>query len=304
MRPFLQGVLLSVVFTCAVGQAQRLCQPANQNPTMYYPKGGLNWYVTELQPSRPMQVSALQFILRNYSPATMPIPFAVWASDPAGKPGTVLAKKTIQLPAGPHIAWHGARFDQPVSLASGKRYFIGLGTTRQARMGSSRTGTLTRFWRLKWNANVWTGPHTNRGSWVYRIYCGQHKGAFTGYGVSKPGTGGLAPELAGLGWPNTANPIGFVITGAKSGVLGSLIWGPRFAGPIKWGKLYVFPAIVTLPFRTNAPGTGTAFKEFRLKVPDNPTLAGAKIALQAWVLDPGAQFSVAHTAGLEMLIGK
>ena len=112
MRPFLQGVLLSVVFTCAVGQAQRLCQPANQNPTMYYPKGGLNWYVTELQPSRPMQVSALQFILRNYSPATMPIPFAVWASDPAGKPGTVLAKKTIQLPAGPHIAWHGARFDQ------------------------------------------------------------------------------------------------------------------------------------------------------------------------------------------------
>jgi hypothetical protein len=82
-----------------------------------------------------------------------------------------------------------------------------------------------------------------------------------------------------------------------------LLWGRRNTVPTAFGTVYSFPILATTVHTVNGTGPGAGWFNLDIKLPDDPSLNGAMVAFQYWLVDTGAQDLLAHTGGLEMTIG-
>ncbi|HEX6813381.1 MAG TPA: hypothetical protein VF384_17305 [Planctomycetota bacterium] len=120
------------------------------------------------------------------------------------------------------------------------------------------------------------------------------------YGAGLAGTGGLVPGIALLGEPviGTAPVLGVANnTGAPAGVVVVLGMNPVSLPTPLLGTLLVSPDATSLVI-TPAPAL-----LLPIPIPDQFSLNGVHVYLQALVLDPGAPAGVAFTRGLDLTIG-
>lgn len=126
------------------------------------------------------------------------------------------------------------------------------------------------------------------------------------YGMAKPGSGGIAPELSGAGVPMLGRALNVNLVQARGG--SAALIGFSFAGrastPFGSGTLLVAPPVTTLWSITSGlptvPGSGSM--SVPLAIPNNLVFAGMRVDSQGFVLDPGAADGFASTAGMEMWI--
>jgi streptogramin lyase len=122
---------------------------------------------------------------------------------------------------------------------------------------------------------------------------------WTNFGAGFPGTNGIP------GFTAEADPVlGTTLTLDLDNSAGAATTGVLFIGfqrtdiPSTWGSdLLVVPRqVLTIPL---AAGVNT----FTGDIPDDPTLSGLALELQAIESDPGAAKGISFTAGLELLLG-
>ncbi len=130
------------------------------------------------------------------------------------------------------------------------------------------------------------------------------------FGRPTPGSGGFAPSLSSFGgFPHAGNSAFTLVTtgglgGAPGAVLVSLADAPGI--PYLGGTLWLDPTQVVLQFPlvlsgpAGLPGVGAA--GVFLPLPASPSVAGARLVSQAFVVDPRAPGNVSMTHGLDVVI--
>ncbi|MGE3354965.1 MAG: hypothetical protein AB7O84_24775, partial [Planctomycetota bacterium] len=123
-------------------------------------------------------------------------------------------------------------------------------------------------------------------------------GLFGHYGPALAGTGGIAPQIEGLGVPTPGGVVTIDVTQGLASTAGLLLIGTvPVAVPVLGGTLLVLPDLSY--FHLLSP-TGTYSQN--LLVPPGPVFLGVDVFLQAAYADAGAPGGVSHTDGLAMLI--
>ncbi|MCA8974497.1 MAG: exo-alpha-sialidase [Planctomycetes bacterium] len=128
----------------------------------------------------------------------------------------------------------------------------------------------------------------------------------TALGSGTAGTGGITPQLEGMGLPSLGRTFALSVRQARGGALGIL--GASFAAPVGipfgGGTLYLAPPIVPIAFVASgvagAPGAGAASSA--IAVPSSTGFQGLSMTSQAFVLDPGAAAGFAATRAVETWI--
>lgn len=119
----------------------------------------------------------------------------------------------------------------------------------------------------------------------------------TTLGQGSPGTGGLVPTLRGgglVGLGRTfALQVGDALPGAPVGVL--FAFGPTTAIPFGPATLYLAQPLGPVLLTTSAAATAA----LAIGVPASPSLAGLRLASQAFVLDAGVAAGFAATRAVE-----
>jgi hypothetical protein len=110
---------------------------------------------------------------------------------------------------------------------------------------------------------------------------------FEEYGAGKPGSGGQVPHLSGSGFTTPGGQFELSIEGAIGGTSGLLQFG---VGQTLTGFLHVETVVFDLPLALGGePGVpGEGAMALPLVVPDDTSLVGVEVTLQALLLDPGA----------------
>ena len=126
------------------------------------------------------------------------------------------------------------------------------------------------------------------------------------YGLGKPGTNGLVPEIAGRGRPLRGEPVVVDVSSVTGGTIGAI--GVSFAGPadipIGGGSLLLaspttaFWGVANGP--VGVPGAGTA--SLPLRLPADRLFHGQRVNFQGFALDACAIDGFSSTQGLEMWI--
>ncbi|MEM7205773.1 MAG: hypothetical protein AAF628_36300 [Planctomycetota bacterium] len=130
---------------------------------------------------------------------------------------------------------------------------------------------------------------------------------FGTYARGKFGSGGLVPAISGSGLAVIGQDVTVDVASGLGGTGGAmLIGGPgsKISAVVLGGFIVVNPALtvpIALDGAAGVAGAGSA--SLPLTLPPMPALVGAHINCQAALLDPGASFGVALTAGLELWIG-
>ena len=145
--------------------------------------------------------------------------------------------------------------------------------------------------------------------WAGGLLLGLHRCAFAQqYGIATPGAGGIAPSLdTSGGFPYLGNA-GFALNVSR-GIGGApcvlvLAYAPSAGIPLLGGTLWFDPsALLTsvglvLSGASGAPGAGSA--ALPLAIPAIPSLDGARLFQQAFVLDAGAPAGLAMSTGLSV----
>jgi hypothetical protein len=130
--------------------------------------------------------------------------------------------------------------------------------------------------------------------------------AFTSFDAGKVGSGGIAPVLAGKGYTTPGGKVDLSIHGGLGGALGLLSIG---TGELPGEMLGVQKVLLNLLIQLEgAPGVaGAGHWELRGHMPNGLELVGAKLALQAILVDPGATgspgygFSLTNGLGLTIV---
>ncbi len=131
-------------------------------------------------------------------------------------------------------------------------------------------------------------------------------GRFLAYGTGTPGAGDITPSLGGIFSPCAGATAALEFEGFNGGALGSLFYGiAPGAIPFKDGTLLVD---VTAPFGQIPlvfPGVGAGNGEVTLTFtyPDDASLAGVSLYVQALAADPAAPRGISMSNGLEERIG-
>jgi hypothetical protein len=129
--------------------------------------------------------------------------------------------------------------------------------------------------------------------------------AFTSFDAGKVGSGGIAPVLAGKGYTTPGGKVDLSIHGGLGGALGLLSIG---TGELPGEMVGVQKVLLNLLIQLEgAPGVaGAGHWELRGHMPNGLELVGAKLALQAILVDPGATgspgFGFSLTNGLGLTI--
>jgi hypothetical protein len=282
--------------------AQKVCFVANENNTgAFFGTATSPFVLKETTGPTPALISAIEFYLKTTSSTTTTV--ELYDEDPVtGKPNNLLGSGPLTLT--PTIeGWYGGVLPTPVLLLPNTNFFVGinLGGGIQPMLVTNGSGVRsTPHW---WNKTAgWSGPHASYG-WRYRVYCFTNQGAFATYGTGKSGSGSAVPEIHGLGFPNTTNTVTIQLARALGGAPAVLLWGRRSSLPTLFGTVYSFPILVTTVHTTNGSGSVVGWFNLDITLPDDPSLSGAMVAFQYWVVDAGAQDSLSHSNGLEMTIG-
>jgi hypothetical protein len=138
--------------------------------------------------------------------------------------------------------------------------------------------------------------------WMYRLYEAGGSGRFTSYGKASTGSHG-AIGLTAQGWPNGGNSFTLVASKLKNQSSGLLVWGRRTAIQLPLWTIHSFPPLVLEAFTTGGGKNQPEAAIFAHRIPKDPALVGSALVWQLWMLDPAGPGGIAHSAGLEALIG-
>jgi hypothetical protein len=292
--------LMACTVLAAPATGQKLFESVNETTNPSFAMTGAAWFAHKRSSPLPLTLTAAEFLLINWNAPSVTLEVGIWDEEPAtGAPRTLLGSGSFVLPQDVP-GYYGARFDTAVQLPAGN-YFVAVRMPNAivafARQGSTRTP----YWFG--NTPTWTGPVNGFGI-SFRVYAGTHPGQATSFGTGKSGVRGLVPELDGMGWPNTTNPFGFRMTHTAVGVPCLFLLGLRTAVVTPLGTLYATP-LITIPATTRSDGTlrGDGFAQVQLGIPNDPSLSGGRLAAQVMIADAAATFGIAHTPGLEVVIG-
>lgn len=131
-------------------------------------------------------------------------------------------------------------------------------------------------------------------------------GRFVRYGEGTPGAGGVVPSLGGVFSPCPGATAALEFDGFHGGALGALFWGVAPGEvPFKQGTLLVDVTSpfgqIPLVFPGGGPGGGALQLVFTY--PDDPSLSGVSLFVQAVAADAAAPGGVSMSNGLEERIG-
>jgi len=136
-----------------------------------------------------------------------------------------------------------------------------------------------------------------------RVYSGACLGSATEYGTGLGGSGGFVPHLSAQGCPGLTTTFGLALDQALGGASGLLLIGvAQTSVPLVGGTLLVAPPLLMLPVATPGVGAGAGALAFTVFIPDDPTLSGVQVYLQAGMADPGAPFGYSLSNGLSVSI--
>jgi hypothetical protein len=226
---------------------------------------------------------------------------AIWSHDATSNaPAAILGQRADYVQR-TLIGWQGGVLPQPVQLAAGQVFWVVWTAPDSSRTNWSTDPAGTVPYRALMNG-TWSGPAQGWGPAAakIRLHCDYPTGTTAVLGAAQAGSGGVLPALSLAGWPSVGNAIEPVLERAAPSAQALLLIGSPGQLPVPGlGTLEVLPwvslALTTSSGRT--PGTGAATLEIRL--PNDPSLAGAAAAFQWWIVDSGAANGLlAHTAGL------
>lgn len=131
---------------------------------------------------------------------------------------------------------------------------------------------------------------------------------FQRYGAGTAGSGGIVPELDGIGYCTLGSAASIVAWNGVGGAAGFMLVGvgqrSKVSLPLFGGTLLVLPDLV-VPFglggAAGSPGVGSG--SLALVIPVDPSLVGASLAFQALFVDLGAPAGLSMTNSVEMWIG-
>ena len=295
-----------LALTCPL-TAQRLAvgindQPAGLPGTVTSPSVQAFYYKV----TRAMLIVGTEFWCGATSGTCSVHLFADDTSTTPSRPGTMLASATFNAPA--KECWAGALFSKPVPVTPNTVLWLGWGMAQGGK--TPQVGRSTAAPTYYWTRNLppsWNGPYgppkqSTGFQWMYRIYEAGGTGKFTAFGTASAGSYG-AIDLTARGWPNLGNSFTLVAAKLKDQSSGLLVWGRRAGINLPPWSLYAFPPLFLQGFATGGGKNQPEAEIFVNKLPQDPALVGATMAWQLWMLDPGGPGGLAHSAGLEVLIG-
>ena len=291
--------LAALLFPAAL-PAQRLALGINDQPAgtgsgsmsgVYF---AFNWQIP-----RPMVILAAEFWVGT---TTGSCEVHIFDHDAANnRPGNLLGSGAFMPPLAK--SWAGAMLDKPVIVTTpNTTLWLCLRATAGGTIAATgRSSTAPNYFHSTSIAQPikWNGPYQGW-DWMYRLYEAGGSGKTVFYGQGKNGSHGV-PALDARGWPNLTNPLTLTAALLKGSSAGFLALGLRGDLPLPIGSVYVLPPMVTLGFATS--GTTAQSVLFPLLVPGDSGLLGMSVAGQVWILDPGAQDGLAHTGGVQLIIG-
>ncbi|MBL8899074.1 MAG: hypothetical protein JNM84_15650 [Planctomycetes bacterium] len=306
------SLLSAALFAAALAapaSAQRLAYAVNDDGLL---NGSLalGWPVAQAAMKgvapRALQVTAAQVITGESSGA---MHLEIWTHDPAlNRPGTSLGA-TASWNLTRVNCWQGASFAQPVALAAGQEFWLVWWTTMFCQASFSSAPANVDYCYSADGGFTWqqSAPGVNyTQACKYRLYEAGNVGTTQLYGAGKPGTGGLVPAIGVCGFPAIGNPLDVTLDLAARRAPAILLVGSQWNAPLgPAGTLLVIPVgqipVTTGSIFSPAPLSGAATLSFA--VPFDPTLRGAPVALQWWILDAGAVESLAHSDGALVTLG-
>lgn len=233
----------------------------------------------------------------------------IWTHDPVGnRPGVALgASANWNLTR--VNCWQGERFGQPVALAAGQEFWLVWWTTMFCQASFSTAPANGEYCFSADGGFSWqqSAPGVNYArSCKFRLYEAGSVGTIATYGTGKPGSGGLVPTIGVCGYPALGNPLDLTLDLAARRAPAVLLVGTQTNLPLgSTGTLLVQP-LVQFPLTTGsifspAPLAGAA--TLAVRIPLDPTLRGAPVALQWWVLDAAAVDGLSHSDGALVTAG-
>jgi YVTN family beta-propeller protein len=123
-------------------------------------------------------------------------------------------------------------------------------------------------------------------------------GLFETYGAGSPGTGGVVPQISGVGIPSCGQPVSIVTSAGRPSGVGTYLVG---LAPLNVNLLnftVLVDPLIEIPHALDGAGSFT----LPLVLPNDPALVGVDVYLQGAYIDTGAPFNIALTAGLAMRI--
>jgi hypothetical protein len=129
---------------------------------------------------------------------------------------------------------------------------------------------------------------------------------FASYGFGVKGSGGIVPDLLGIGTAQVGHRLTLRIENGLGGATGTLLLGSRPAsvplGPERFasnGPRLLLRALEDHPFTlSGSPGVpGDGSFEWSTRVPDDPSFIGVRLYTQAFIDDPAGPLRMSHTAG-------
>jgi hypothetical protein len=303
LRLFLSCIALAVV--CPGAAAQKVTVRENDHTNETGLSWGGRWRALGLSAPRSEAWTGVGFRLLNLGVETT-VNLAVYeqhAQLPG--PGALLGTGLATVPAsGAHVWVHG-RFDAPVPVVGGRFYYVALELPSvEVRALFAFSGEVSRHWWLRSSAGTWWTNANDPDFVRLRIYAGTHAGAAVHYGAGQGGAGG-PPVLRVSGFANTTNPLHMQVIGLPAGSAAVFFLGPRAAIPFPLFPVLVDPwssivaAAVTSPHATGR----AAWAEAERTIPDDQSLEGVKLAIQAAALDPAAPFGISATDAVELTFG-
>ncbi len=301
MKKLFLGVFFSASI-CIAAFSQRLADAVNNKPSGT-PKGYMSNSLIAIKyvAKRPMVLTAVEFWCGS-TRGTGSV--YVFANDQTNnRPGALLGKGGFRCPEA--MCWKGAVLDKPVVVKKkGEILWIGIRLSHGGRISATSRNPKgqTYFWTRNLNPPfTWHGPYVGW-DWMLRLYEAGGTGRYTFFGKGKQGSHG-APLLSFSGWPNYKNPVTIIGSSLKNRSGGVLVMGNKANIPFPFGTVYAFPPLIVETFTT---GGGKNLPEsviFPKLIPNDPNLVGVSASFQLWILDPKATFGIAHTRGLEVVIG-
>ena len=304
--PLVATVLLAASSVCAQGTYQLYgsscasgeCGSANGTATV--PSGArhnVNTFALRVPPSATTRV-VLGFELLTSATSSISISTEILGANALGAPtGAPIATGTMAI--GTADAWYKTSLAAPLIIPANDVVFLSYTPDSTMKFPFVAVGDkVSHFWHppaaTNWNGAPPLGFQTVR--WAWRLNC----------------AGGMPPQLTATGVPSLNSTMTVNLTDARPNATALFAFG---VSDTNWGAL-------NLPFDLsllNAPGcsiyasaeflffqttTPMGTQEFKLTIPNDPTLSGFNFYNQYVVDDPSANgFGAAFTNGGKATIG-
>ncbi|MCB9876313.1 MAG: hypothetical protein H6835_01815 [Planctomycetes bacterium] len=208
-------------------------------------------------------------------------------------------------------SWSSVVLDHPVPVApTGTTLWIGVaGQGLGFELLGTTAGTEVQpRWTVSTSmpaGSAWTQVPADGLAVPVRVHCGTHTGVFFPRGGGVPATDVLGPYIHAIGFPNTGNPVSFLVRRCRAPSLGVLAIGAYHYPALPPFDLVMSTLDVLIPFVTTpdvqTPDHGDGIVGFVL--PDDPALANLSVGVQAGVFDPVMSLGMTVTTGFQMRIG-